>query len=570
MADPTLVLTELLTRALDGADPVVRPSDRADYQANGLMGLAKRQGRNPRELAAEKLSAIESAVAGIATVEVAGAGFVNLTLTERFIESRIAEVADDAGLGVRPTTTPERVVVDYSAPNVAKEMHVGHLRSTVIGDAFVRLFERVGHTVLRENHVGDWGLAFGMLIEHLLEVGEAEGAAELSTGDLTGFYKQAREKFDASDDYKERARNRVVALQSGDPETLRLWKVLVDQSATYFQVVYDRLGVKLLPDDIVGESFYNPMLNGIVDDLAERGLLVESDGAQCVFPPGFTGREGDPQPLIIKNRNGGFGYAITDIATVRDRVERRGATLMLYVVGAPQAMHLSMVWKTCELAGWLVPPARAVHVPFGNVLGDDRKIYRTRSGDSVKLSDLLDEAIERAEAAIADKNPDIIGDERRHVADAVGIGAIKYADLANDRIKDYVFSFDRMLAFEGNTAPYLQYAHARIQSILRKAPEFEPGLPVSLTDPAERALAVALLAYDAAVNETIEKLSVHRLCTYLFDLAQRFTGFYEACPVLKDGVPADVRASRLSLCHLTARILADGLGLIGILAPERM
>jgi arginyl-tRNA synthetase len=364
-----------------------------------------------------------------------------------------------------------------------------------------------------------------------------------------------------------------VALQSGDHETRRMWHVLVDQSAAYFQAVYDRLGVLLRPDDTRGESAYNDLLDRVVDDLAAAGLLVESDGAQCVFPPGFTGRDGQPQPLIVKNRNGGFGYAATDLACVRDRVERLGATWMMYVVGAPQALHLEMVWKTCELAGWLRPPARAVHVPFGSVLGEDRKMYRTRAGDSIKLSDLLDEAVQRAEAKIAEANPAITGDERAAVARSIGIGAVKYADLANDRIKDYVFAYDRMLAFEGNTGPYLQYAHARIRSILRNAgPEAADlaGTAPSLGEPPERALALALAGFDAAVHDTIDKLGPHRLCTYLFELAQAFTSFYEACPVLKAGVPTELRRSRLALCASTAAVLARGLGLLGIDAPERM
>ena len=576
MADPALLLTARFRSAFDvlepGADPVVRPSDRADYQVNGVLPLAKRLGRNPREVAQQIVDSVD--VTDVCSaVDIAGPGFLNVTLTDGYLAAALATQSLDAGLGVRAAEHVETVVVDYSAPNTAKEMHVGHLRSTIIGDALARTLAAVGHRIIRENHVGDWGLQFGMLIEHLVDIGETEAAAELSTGDLTEFYRQAKTSFDASDEMKERARRRVVALQSGDHETRRLWHVLVDQSGAYFQRVYDRLGVLLRPEDTRGESTYNAMLERVVEDLAAEQLLVESDGAQCVFPPGFTGRDGQPQPLIVKNRNGGFGYGATDLATIRDRVERLGATWMIYVVGAPQAHHLAMVWKTCELAGWLRPPARAVHVPFGSVLGEDRKMYRTRAGDSVKLTDLLDEAVQRAEAAIAEKNPAIVGDERARVARTIGIGAVKYADLANDRIKDYVFSFDRMLAFEGNTGPYLQYAHARIRSILRNAgPEADElaGIEPALVEPQERALGVALLGLDAAVHDTIDKLGPHRLCTYLFDLAQAFTAFYEACPVLREGVPPDVRRSRLALCSLTSAVLARGLGLLGIDAPERM
>jgi len=575
MADPVLFLAARLQPAFDrlepGADPVVRPSDRADYQSNGVLPLAKRLGRKPRDVAQAIVDSVD--LADICSkIEIAGPGFVNLTLADGFVAEQVAAMAIDGRLGVRLAAQPERVVVDYSAPNVAKEMHVGHLRSTIIGDSLVRALSFVGHTVSRENHVGDWGLQFGMLIEHLLDIGEAEATAELSTGDLTSFYRQAKVSFDSSDAFKERARQRVVMLQSGDDETRRLWHILVEQSAVYFQQVYDRLGVLLRTEDIVGESAYNDQLAGIVADLDTAGLLVDSDGARCVFPPGFTGREGEPQPVIVQNRNGGYGYAATDLATVRERVERN-ITWLIYVVGAPQAHHLAMVWKVCEMAGWLQPPARAVHVPFGSVLGEDRKMYRTRSGDSVKLSGLLDEAVERAAAAIAEKNPAITGDERANVARIVGIGAVKYADLANDRIKDYVFSFDRMLTFEGNTGPYLQYAHARIRSILRnaggEASELSAVMPI-IGEPQERALGMALLGLDAAVHDTIDKLGPHRLCTYLFDVAQAFTSFYEACPVLKAGVAERVRRSRLALCDLTARVLATGLGLLGIEAPERM
>lgn len=576
MADPALALTALFQPAFDalepGADPVVRPSERADYQVNGVLPLAKRLGRNPRDVAQQVLDALDTAAVCEST-EIAGPGFINVTLAAGFLAAQVGEQAVADRLGVRRAAVPERVVVDYSAPNTAKEMHVGHLRTTIIGDALVRLLEFVGHTVVRENHVGDWGLQFGMLIEHLVAIGEDSAAAELSTGDLTGFYKQAKVSFDADDTFKERARERVVMLQSGDAETLRLWHVLVDQSDAYFQQVYDRLGVKLRPEDTRGESAYNDMLPVVVTDLEAAGLLVESDGAMCVFPPGFTGRDGQPQPLIVRNRNGGFGYAATDLATVRDRVDRLGATWLIYVVGAPQAQHLAMVWKACEQAGWLVPPARAVHVPFGSVLGEDRKMYRTRSGETVKLTDLLDEAVERAEARIVEANPAITGDERATVARAIGIGAVKYADLANDRIKDYVFSFDRMLAFEGNTGPYIQYAHARISKILRDAgPDGADlaGEVPHLAEPPERELAKALLGFDAAVHDTIDKLGPHRLCTYLFDLAQTFTSFYEACPVLKPGVPVDVRRSRLALCALTQRVIAAGLDLLGIAAPARM
>jgi arginyl-tRNA synthetase len=573
MADPVVCFAAAFQAVFDryeyGADPVVRPSDRADYQVNGVLPLAKKLGRNPRELAEEMLASVD--IATFADATIAGPGFINLVLRDQFLAEQVAELLTDDQLGVRRVEAPERVLIDYSGPNVAKEMHVGHLRSSILGDSLVRLLEFVGHTVIRQNHVGDWGLAFGMLIEHLRDLQSQTSAEGLSIRDLGAFYKQSREKFEASDEYKERSRNRVVALQSGDVETLALWKILVDQSTIYFQHVYEKLGLRLCPQDVVGESFYNPMLDAVVKDLEAEGLLQESDGAQCVFPPGFLGREGEPQPLIVQNRNGGFGYATTDLAAVRDRVDRLGATWLLYVVGAPQAMHLSMVWKVAELAGWMSLPVRAHHVAFGSVLGEDRKMYRTRAGESIRLVDLLDEAVRRALAELETRANDFDAAQRQSIAEAVGIGAVKYADLCNDRVKDYVFDWNRMLAFEGNTAPYLQYACARIASILRKSDGgLEDTASVRLGSPQERALALVLLQFDVAVHESIERLGPHRLCTYLFDLAQKFTSFYDACPVLRSDVDPDDRVSRLLLCELTLRVLRQGLSLLGISVPDRM
>jgi arginyl-tRNA synthetase len=369
----------------------------------------------------------------------------------------------------------------------------------------------------------------------------------------------------------------VVSLQSGDAETLRLWKILVDLSTTYFAGVYDKLGVLLTHDDIVGESFYNDLLPQVITRLDAAGLLQQSDGADVVFPPGFTNRDGDPLPLIVQKGGGGFNYATSDLACVIDRVERVGADLMLYVVGAPQAQHFQMVFAVAEMAGWLKPPTRAVHVPFGNVLGADRKMLRSRSGEPTKFVEVIDESVERAGAAVADKNPDLDAAERAEVARMIGIGALKYAELSTDRVKDYVFDFDRMLSFDGDTGPYLQYAHARICSIFRKA-EAEHGIArgsvaavsPTITETQERALGLRLLGFDAAVWESIERSSPHKLCAYLYDLAGDFTSFYEHCPILKTGVDADTRTSRLALADLTARVLQRGLGLLGIDAPERM
>ena len=572
--DPLQRVAELLAPVFasiagEPADPVVRPSDRADAQVNGALPLAKALGRNPREVAEEIIAT--GALDGVcSSVEVAGPGFVNLVFSDDFLSGLAADAARHERLGLA-TSDPRTVVIDYSAPNVAKEMHVGHLRSTVIGDALARLHLFAGDTVIRENHIGDWGRPFGMLIEHLLDLGEDVAAAGLGQGDLDGFYKQANVKFSESEEFQERSRERVVALQGGDPDTAALWRRLVAMSTEYFNTVYSKLGVLLNDDDLAGESMYQPGMQATIDRLGAAGLLEESDGASVVFPPGFTNRDGEPLPLIIRARTGGFNYATSDLTCVIDRVERLGADLMLYVVGAPQQQHLDMVFAVARMAGWLPEGVDAVHVAFGNVLGEDRKMLRSRSGDSVKLVDLLDEAIERAGALVAEKNPDLDDDERAAVARAVGIGAVKYADLSTDRVRDYVFDWDRMLSFDGNTAPYLQYAHARIRSIFRRAgvdPSSVDPSAIALAEPAERELALRILATPSVIAEATSSQSPHRLCTHLFDLAQAFTGFYEHCPVLKVDEP--VRGSRLALCDLTARTLSTGLDLLGIEAPERM
>jgi len=551
-----------------GAAPVLRPSDRADFQANGALPLGTRLGHNPRDVAARVVDALDTA-GWCAKAEVAGPGFINLTLDDDWLAGLLDGVAADPLLGVARREEPDLVVVDYASPNIAKEMHVGHLRSTIIGDALCRMLGFVGDRVVRENHIGDWGTPFGMLIEHLVDLGEEQGAEALSVGELEGFYRGARTKFDSDQRFGERSRARVVALQAGEPETMRLWGVLVGQSLTYIDGVLDRLGVLLTRDDVRGESSYNDLLAGVVDELDAKGLLVESEGALCVFPPGFAGRDGEPLPLIVRKSDGGYGYAATDLAGIRERFVEMKATLSLYVVGAPQSQHLEMCFAVGRMAGWIAPPAEAVHVGFGNMLGEDRKMFRTRAGGTAKLTDLLDEAELRAGAAVAEKNPGLSLEEAAEVARQVGIGAVKYSDLSTDRSRDYVFDWDRMLAFEGNTAPYLQYAHARIRSIFRRAPHDAQLGAVLLGQPAERTLAVALLGFDAALEAALETFSPHKLCAYLFDLAGTFTAFYEHCPVLRADDPA-LRASRLSLCDLTARTLACGLDLLGIESPEQM
>ena len=577
MADPVLTVAELLrptfTHIAGGidSDPVVRRSDRADAQVNGSLALAKVLGKTPREVAQLVLDAANLSDVCSAT-EIAGPGFINITFANEFLAREIAAAAADSRLGVRNAPTSKKVVIDYSAPNVAKEMHVGHLRSTVIGDALVRMLEFVGHSVVRENHIGDWGTPFGMLIEHLIDLGETEAANELSVGDLDSFYRQARTKFDSNDEFKERASARVVLLQGGDEETLRMWKLLVAESTRYFDRVYQTLGVLLTADDLMGESVYNPLLAPVVDRLRATELLVTSDGAEVVFPEGFVNRENEPLPLIIRKTDGGYNYATSDLACVIDRVERIGAHVVLYVVGAPQAQHLEMVAAVSRMAGWVPEGTELTHVAFGNVLGADRKILKSRSGEVVKLDALLTESVERAAVAVKEKNAELSAAQQAEVARQIGIGAVKYADLSTDRIKDYVFDWERMLAFEGNTSPYLQYAHARICSIFRRAGidrAVVRTLTPTLDHVAERALALRLLQFDTAVWDTLEKYSPHRLCTYLYELASEFSAFYEHCPVLRADSEAQ-KMSRLALCDFTARVMEQGLSLLGIESPEQM
>ena len=576
MSDPLATLSTLLDPVFAGlnngaaADPTVRPSDRADAQVNGALALAKRVGGNPRDLAQQVVDS--GALADIADeLEIAGPGFINVMFSTAFLEAQLAEVAADARLGVAPTADVKTVVVDYSAPNVAKEMHVGHLRTTVIGDSLVRMMEFLGHTVIKENHVGDWGTPFGMLIEHLVDLGEDTSAGGLGQGELDVFYKEARTKFDESDEFKDRARARVVQLQDGtDSETTRLWELLVAQSTVHFNELYGKLDILLTDDDLAGESMYQPMMLDTIGKLDDAGLVKVDDGAKVVFPPGFENRDGDPLPLIIQARTGGFNYATSDLACVYDRIHRLDADVMLYVIGTPQSQHLQMVFEVARMAGWLKEPTKAIHVNFGNVLGADRKMLKSRSGDPLKFVALLDEAVERAQASIADKNPDLLARDST-IAKTVGIGAVKYFELSTDRIKDYVFDWDRMLAFEGNTGPYLQYAHARICSIFRKAGVDRATVrsaPIALDHAAERALAMRLMAYPSAIDNTLDSYSPHKLCTYVYELATDFSTFYVECPILKSDEP--VRTSRLALADVTARVLEHSLSMLGMSAPQEM
>ncbi|MFD1939127.1 MULTISPECIES: arginine--tRNA ligase [Nonomuraea] len=575
MTDPQIVLTERVQQALAhafgpeyaDADPLIRPSQFADFQANVAMSLAKRLRRAPREVAQE----IADQLADFpGTVEVSGPGFLNIALSDDWVTEQAAEMLADPRTGVGTATPPQRVVIDYSAPNAAKEMHVGHLRTTIVGDAMARVYEHLGSTVIRQNHLGDWGTPFGMLIEHLLDIGEDAAVAQLEAGQGTEYYQAARAQFDSDESFKARSRQRVTTLQSGDPETMRLWHVFMDATIRYFDKVYAMLGVTLTDADIAGESMYNAMLEKTCDDLESMGVATMSEGALCLFPPGFTGSDDKPLPLIIRKSDGGYGYASTDMAAIRYRVDDLKADRVLYVVGADQALHFRMVFAAARQAGWLPDTVSAEHVQIGMMLGKDGRRFKTRSGESVKLTDLLQEAVDRASAAIADRGYD--DETKAEIAHAVGMGAVKYADLSISHDSEYVFDFDRMLGFSGNTGPYMQYATARIRSIFRKAavePENAHG-PIVLGVPAERALALHLLGFGAVVDQVADLVEPHRLGAFLFETASLFSTFYEECPVLKDEVDADTRASRLALCALTLRVLETGLDLLGVPVPDRM
>ena len=581
MADPQQQLTarfqQALTRAfgpdLADTDPLICLSKDArfgDYQANVAMGLAKRLQRPPREVAQAIVAEldVDQLCAG---VDIAGPGFINLRLDDAFLAETLTQLAADENEGIDPTQTPQRVVVDYLSPNMAKEMHIGHIRSACIGDCITRVLEALGHEVIRHNHLGDWGTQFGMLLEHLCDTGWDE-SADHAVSDLDALYRQSQERFDSDPGYADKARARVVALQSGEEQALRYWRLLIDESVRHMNEMIQRLGLRLSDADIRPESFYNSKLPDVVAALDQAGMLVESRGAKVVFPQGFADREGAPLPLIVQKSDGGYLYATTDLAAIRSRVGELGAERVICVVDARQTQHFAMVFDTARQAGWAPSTVRLDFVPFGMILGRDRKPFKTRDGGTVKLADVLDEAVQRAADVIAKKNPDLPFEQRAQIARAVGIGALKYADLSSDRIKDSVFDWDRMLALEGNTAPYLQNAYVRIRSIFRKGaidPDDLAGQPPRIAEPAERALAIQLLQLPPVLDAVADSLEPHRLCTYLCELAAAFHRFYEQCPVLAAEDEA-VRQSRLVLCHLAAGTLRRGLDLLGIEVVEQM
>ena len=578
VTDPEETLAQLVREALAAelgeqyatADPIIRPSQFADYQSNAALPLAKALGRPPREIAtavAARLST-QAGTGAIDKVEVSGPGFINITLRDEWIGGQAVSQLADPRLGVALASPAQRVVVDYSGPNVAKELHAGHLRATVVGDAIARVMEYLGHTVIRAAHLGDWGTQFGMLIEHALDIGEQATAKQLETGEFTAFYQAARTKFDAEPTFADRARQRVVELQAGNEQALRLWQMLVDDSMVYLRDVYARLDITLTDADMDPESFYNPVLASVNAELDDKGIAVIDDGALCAFPPGFSGRDGRPVPLMLRKSDGGYGYASTDVAAIRYRLVDLKVDRIIYVVGSEQHQHFELVFAVARQAGWLTGQASAEHAVIGLMTGPGGQRLKTRSGEQIKLVTLIDEAVDRAGEVIRDRYADPV--LRQQIAESVGVGALKYGDLSVARDSSYVLDFDRLLALTGNTGPYLQYATARIRSIFHKAgrdPAAVTG-PVALGEPAERALALSLLGLGRALGDVSAAAEPHKLATYLFDVASAFTTFYEHCPVLT-AEPA-VRDSRLALAALTLRVLQTGLGLLGIPVPERM
>ncbi|EAA2982921.1 arginine--tRNA ligase [Salmonella enterica subsp. diarizonae] len=553
-------------------EPQVRQSAKVqfgDYQANGMMAVAKKLGMAPRQLAEQVLTHLD--LSGIASkVEIAGPGFINIFLEPAFLAEQVQQALTSDRLGVSQPTR-QTIVVDYSAPNVAKEMHVGHLRSTIIGDAAVRTLEFLGHHVIRANHVGDWGTQFGMLIAWL-EKQQQENAGDMALADLEGFYRDAKKHYDEDEAFAERARNYVVKLQSGDAYFREMWRKLVDITMTQNQITYDRLNVTLTRDDVMGESLYNPMLPGIVADLKAKGLAVESEGATVVFLDEFKNKEGDPMGVIIQKKDGGYLYTTTDIACAKYRYETLHADRVLYYIDSRQHQHLMQAWTIVRKAGYVPDSVPLEHHMFGMMLGKDGKPFKTRAGGTVKLADLLDEALERARRLVAEKNPDMPADELEKLANAVGIGAVKYADLSKNRTTDYIFDWDNMLAFEGNTAPYMQYAYTRVLSVFRKADIDEQALasaPVIISEDREAQLAARLLQFEETLTVVAREGTPHVMCAYLYDVAGLFSGFYEHCPILSAENDA-VRNSRLKLAQLTAKTLKLGLDTLGIETVERM
>ncbi|MCX4691757.1 arginine--tRNA ligase [Streptomyces sp. NBC_01408] len=560
-------------------DPLLRRSDRADFQANGILALAKKAKANPRELATTVVGGIPTGDL-IQEIEVSGPGFLNITITDRAIIETLAARAGDDRLGVPLAAKPGTTVIDYAQPNVAKEMHVGHLRSAVIGAAMVEILEFTGEKVIRRHHIGDWGTQFGMLIQYLLDhpheldhkAGE-EVSGEEAMSNLNRLYKASRALFDSDEEFKTRARARVVDLQAGEPQTLALWQRFVDESKIYFYSVFNKLDMDIQDPDVVGESGYNDMLVETCKLLEDSGVAVRSNGALCVFFDDVKGQDGNPTPLIVQKSDGGFGYAATDLSAIRNRVGELGATELIYVVDARQSLHFKMVFETARRAGWLNDEVKAVQLAFGTVLGKDGKPFKTREGETVRLVDLLDEAVERATAVVREKAEKVGLTEAEIVENGqyVGIGAVKYADLSTSAARDYKFDLDQMVALNGDTSVYLQYAYARIKSILRNAGDRKavPHPELALA-PAERALGLHLDHFGELIAEAAADHAPHKVAAYLYQLASLYTTFYDQCPVVKPEPELTVGENRLFLCELTARTLSKGMSLLGIRTPEKL
>ena len=557
--------------APDDCEPLVRQSAKVqfgDYQANGIMGAAKRLGQAPRQLAEQVVKHLD--LTGIAShTEIAGPGFINIFLERQWLAQQAAQALQQPDLGVSKPE-PQTIVIDYSAPNVAKEMHVGHVRSTIIGDAAVRTLEFLGHNVIRANHVGDWGTQFGMLIAYL-EKQQNEDHADIALADLEAFYREAKRTYDEDEAFAARARSYVVKLQGGDEYCRVMWKKLVDITMSQNQLVYDRLNVTLTRNDVMGESLYNDMLPGIVADLREKGLAVTSEGATVVFLDEYKNKEGEPMGVIIQKKDGGYLYTTTDIACAKYRYETLHADRVLYYIDSRQHQHLQQAWTIVRKAGYVPASVPLEHHAFGMMLGKDGRPFKTRSGGTIKLADLLDEAVERAHTLVSAKNPEMSPQELADLAEIVGIGAVKYADLSKSRTTDYIFDWDNMLAFEGNTAPYMQYAYTRVLSVFRKAGLDAETLSgeITLTDEREALLATRLLQFEEVITQVARDGTPHVMCAYLYDLAGLFSGFYEHCPILA-AEEASLRNSRLQLAALTAKTLKQGLDTLGIKTVERM
>ena len=566
----TKISKALAKAGAENAPAVVKASARpefGDYQANGIMGAAKKLKMNPRELATEVLNNLD--LSDMAEkVEIAGPGFLNIHLKNEWLADKAESALASDMLGMEKIANPQNVVIDYSAPNLAKEMHVGHLRSTIIGDAIARVLDYTGHNVIRQNHVGDWGTQFGMLLTYMGELKDKDGELSMQLSDLEKFYQAAKIRFDKDEAFAQTARENVVKLQAGDANFLKLWKQFIDTSLNHCDDIYQTLNVLLTRDDVMPESAYNDDLPNVIADLDKQGLLTKDQGAQCVFMDEFKGKNDSIIPMIVQKSDGGYLYATTDLAALRYRHNKLKMDRGLYLVDARQSLHLKQVFTAGKKAGFIPETTQLEHMAFGTMMGKNGTPFKTRDGGTVKLVDLLTEAQQRAFDLVTQKNPDLDEASRKSIAKTVGIGAVKYTDLSKNRTSDYIFNWDTMLSFEGNTAPYLQYAYARIQSIFRKAGDISANATITLVEPAERQLASKLLQLSEAIEIVAKEGTPNLLCNYLFELAGNFMTFYEACPIMK--ADEDVKQSRLKLAQLTADTLKTGLGLLGIDVMERM